>query len=138
MTGRFEILEHTADVGIEASGDSCEEAFAAAAEGLAILLGAWSLGEGEPRDVLVEAPDREALLVAWLDELLYLHETAEVVFGGFDVKRVGEGDLDAAVRMAPGAGRPLEGTAVKAATFHRLSVAPEPDGTCRVRAYLDV
>ena len=138
MTGLFEILEHTADVGIEASGASCEEAFAAAAEGLATLLGAWFPGEGAPRDVLVEAPDREALLVAWLDELLFLHEAEEVVFGGFDIHRVGEGDLDASVLAAPAAGRALEGNAIKAATFHRLRVASEAGGACRVRVYLDV
>jgi protein archease len=135
---RFEILEHTADVGIEATGDSCEEAFAAAAEGLATILGAWFPGTGELREVIVEAPDREALLVGWLDELIYLHEAEDLVFGGFDVRTVGERELAAAVRARLAAGREVEGTGVKAATFHRLEVAQRPDGSWVARVYLDV
>jgi SHS2 domain-containing protein len=136
--GSFEILEHTADVGVEAAGDTCEEAFEAAAQGVAVLLGAWFPEEGEERDVLVEAPDREALLVGWIDELLFLHESRDVVFGGFTVRRVDDGELDGSARTAPTGNRALEGTAIKAATFHRLRVAQKQDGTWRARVYLDV
>jgi SHS2 domain-containing protein len=66
--------------------------------------------------------------VAWVDELLYLQETGDAVFGGFEVARVGERDLDATVRLAPAAGRPLEGQHVKAATYHRLRLAREEGG----------
>jgi SHS2 domain-containing protein len=136
--GSFEILEHTADVGVEAAGDTCEEAFEAAAQGVATLLGAWFPGEGEERDVLVEASDRDALLVGWIDELLFLHESRDVVFGGFTVRRVDDGELDGSARTAPRGDREVEGTAIKAATFHRLRVAREEDGTWRARVYLDV
>jgi SHS2 domain-containing protein len=138
VVGRFEILEHTADVGIEATGDSCEEAFAAAAEGLAALLGAWFPGQGEPREVLVEAPDREALLVGWLDEIIYLRDAEDLVFGGFDVRTVEDRELVAAVHAGPAEGRGEEGTGIKAATFHRLRVAQRPDGSWAARVYLDV
>lgn len=134
----FEILEHTADVGIRGTGATPEEAFASVAEGLASLMGAWFPGEGEERPVRVEAADREALLAAWVDELLYLHEAGDAVFGSFRVERVGEGELEAVVAVAPRAGRELEDVGVKAATFHRLRVAEEPDGTWEARIYLDV
>lgn len=137
MSGSYEVLEHTADVGLLARGETCEEAFAAAAEGLAEILGAWFLSQGEEREVLVEASDVEALLVAWLDELLYLSEAADAVFGGFDVERVGERELAARVRLAPRAGRGLDGQHVKAATYHRLRVAREDPG-CVARVFLDV
>jgi SHS2 domain-containing protein len=138
VNGRYEILEHTADVGIEATGATLEEVFEASAEGLAGLLGAWVPGEGEPRDVIVEASDRGALLVAWLDEILYLREAKDLLFGGFDVQGVSEGELEATVRGAPARGREIEGTGIKAATFHRLEVSRQPDGTWRGRVYLDV
>jgi SHS2 domain-containing protein len=138
VSRRFEILEHTADVGIDATGDTCEEAFAAAAEGLAVLLGAWVPGRGDPREVMIEAPDREALLVGWLDELIYLHEAQDLVFGGFDIRTAGDRELAAAVRTAPAEGRRPEGTAIKAATYHRLRVARRSDGTWGARVYLDV
>lgn len=134
----FEILEHTADVGLQSSGAKVEEAFAGVAEGLATLLGAWFPGEGSERDTQVEAGDREALLAAWVDELLYLHEVQDVVFGGFFVERVNDGNLEARVRIAPRGERVLEGVGVKAATYHRLHVGKEPDGTWFARIYLDV
>lgn len=136
MSASYELLEHTADVGILARGDTCEEAFGAAAEGLAEILGVWFPGEGQEREVRVEAPDVEALLVAWLDELLYLAETADVVFGGFAVDRVGEGEVVARARVGPRVGRELDGQHVKAATYHRLRVSSEE--RCEARVYLDV
>ena len=136
MTGSFELLEHTADIGIRAGGDTLEDAFAAAAEGLASILGAWFPGEGESSVVRVEGRDPEALLVAWLDEILFLRETRDAVFGGFEVRSVGRG-LDALVRVAPAAGRRIEGQGVKAATYHRLEVRRGPEGAETV-VYLDL
>jgi len=136
VTGSFELLEHTADIGIRATGDTLEEAFAAAAEGLASILGAWFPGEGESRVVRVEGRDPEALLVAWLDEVLYLREAEDAVFGGFEVRSIGD-ELEAVVRLAPAAGREIEGQGVKAATYHRLEVRRDPGGAETV-VYLDV
>jgi SHS2 domain-containing protein len=138
VTGRYEILEHTADVGIQAEGQSLEEVYAAAGEGVAHLLDAWFPGEGEPREVYVEGDDRGALLVAWLDELLYLNEVLGLVFGGIDVLSVDERELRATVRAGPAGDREVEGVAIKAATFHRLDVSPLPDGSWRATVYLDV
>lgn len=137
MGGTYELLEHTADVGIRASGPRLEDVFEATARAVAEILGAWFPGEGEPTAARIEAPDREALLVAWVDELLYLFETRDAVFGGFEVPRIGETDLEAEVLLAPIGERELAGQHVKAATYHRLRLAPE-DGSWVGRIYLDV
>lgn len=137
MSRDHRFLEHTADIGIRATGETLEDAFAAAAEGLAELLGAWFPGEGEERPVEVEAPDREALLVGWLDELLYLHETGDLVFGGFQVDDVEHGRLRARPRVAPRGNRELESQGVKAATYHRLRLAEE-GGRWVAEVYVDV
>lgn len=138
MTSSFEILEHTADVGLKGRGRTLEEAFAGVGEGLATLLGTWFPGEGKERGVLVEARDLESLLAAWVDELVYVHETEDVVFGGFRVQRVSEQGLGAQVRVAPRGARNLEGIGVKAATYHRLQVGQAADGSWFARIYLDV
>jgi SHS2 domain-containing protein len=138
MTSSFEILEHTADVGLRGRGARLEEAFAGVAEGLASLLGAWIPGEGEEQRVRVEGRDLESLLAAWVDELLYLHETHDIVFGGFVVRRLDDRALEAQVRTAPRGDRELEGVGVKAATYHRLEVGREEDGSWFARIYLDV
>ena len=138
MTGAFELLEHTADVGIRATGDSPEEVFAAAAEGLASILGAWFPGEGEEHPIEVHADDQAGLLVSWLDELLYLHESRDAVFGGFDVRRVEDSELEAGVRLAPRGNRDLEGVGVKAATYHRVRLEREPNRGWVADVYVDV
>lgn len=135
---RFEILEHTADVGLRARGTRLEEAFAGVAEGLATLLGAWFRGVGTEQRVHVEGQDLDSLLAAWVDELLYLHEVQDAVFGGFNVERVSDQRLDARVRTAPRGDRKLEGVGVKAATYHRLEVGRSTDGSWFARIYLDV
>ena len=137
MTRGHEILEHTADVGIRARGSTIGEAFAAAGEGLAELMGAWFPGQGHERLVHAEGADRDALLVAWIDELLFLHEAQDSVFGGFDVDEVSEDRLRARVLVAGRAGRELEDVGIKAATYHRLRVEPEGDGWV-AQIYLDV
>lgn len=120
MTAHFEILEHTADIGLHLEADSLGEVFQAAGEGFATLQGAWFPGVGEEREVDVRAVDNPGLLVAWINELLYLQEAEDAVFGGFAVKNVTEGALQAVVKIAPRAERELEAVGVKAATYHRL------------------
>jgi len=135
----FEILEHTADVGIRATGDTLEEAFASAGRALAELLGAWFPGEGEERLVAVgSARDPGDLLAVWLDELLFIHERDDIVFGRIEVDGVTEHDLAGRIWVAPRGERRLEGTGVKATTYHRLRVEREEDGGWILEAYLDV
>jgi SHS2 domain-containing protein len=138
MTERFEILEHTADIGLRARASTREELYEALGEGLATLQGAWFPDRGAERAVRVEATDPEALLVSWLDELLYLHEAKDAVFAGIAVDHVDDTSLSGRVRMSPRGDRELEGVGVKAATYHRVEVAREPDGAWTGRVYLDV
>ncbi len=137
MTARFEILEHTADIGLSLEGETMEEVFQAAGEGFATLQGAWFPGVGEEREVEVRAVDNPGLLVAWINELLYLQEAEDAVFGGFDVTRAADGALHAVIRIAPRAERELEAVGVKAATYHRLRLE-RGSGGWSGDVYLDV
>ncbi len=137
MTARFEVLEHTADVGLRLQGDTLEEVFSAAGEGFASLQDAWFPPDGAGREIRVTADDLGGLLVAWLDELLYLHETEDLVFGGFDVAYAAEHELRAFVALAPRGDRVLEGTGIKATTYHRLRFERD-DGGWLAEVYLDV
>lgn len=137
MTRRFEVLEHTADVGLRLHGDSLEEVFRAAGEGFASLQDAWFPGDGDAREVRVLADDREGLLVTWIDELLYLQEAEDVVFGGFDIDYLAEHELRASVTMAPRGDRELEGVGVKATTYHRVAF-DEAESGWSAEVYLDV
>jgi SHS2 domain-containing protein len=147
----FELLEHTADVGIRARGATLEEAFEQATLGLAEIQGALVPGPGErtegqgervadpggPAAVQVAATDPGGLLVDWLNEVLWLAETRQAGVAGVRVDRVGDGVASGSVVLDSGGPVP-DGTFVKAVTYHRLRVEPDPAGGWLVEVYLDV
>jgi protein archease len=136
---RFELLEHTADVGIRARGATLEEAFEQATLGLAEVQGAPAPGPdpGERVGVRVSATDLGGLLVDWLNEVLWLAETRRAAVADVRVERVGDGTASGWVVLGSGGPGP-EGTFVKAVTYHRLRVEPDPGGGWLVEVYLDV
>lgn len=67
----YEFFEHTADIGLRASGATLPELFTHAAQGFVELVAEHSvLKPTATRTVHLEAPSVEALLQAWLTELL--------------------------------------------------------------------
>ncbi len=137
MADGFELLEHTADVGIRARGASLEAAFEQATEGLAEVLGALRPGDGEAVGIEVSAGDPGGLLVDWLNEVLWLREVRQAVVAGVRVERVRDGTAAGWVAFS-GDGPAPDGTFVKAVTYHRLRVEPDPGGGWLIEVYLDV
>jgi SHS2 domain-containing protein len=141
--GGFELLDHTADIGIRARGASLEEVFEHATKGLAEVQGALrpegsaEAGPGERVAVEVSAADPGGLLVDWLNEVLWLREVQQAVVTGVRVHRVGDGTASGEVVLAAGDPEP-DGTLVKAVTYHRLRVEPDPGGGWLAEVYLDV
>ena len=83
----YELIEHTADVGIKAYGKNISEAFENAAKGMFDIITDKSeieaVGEYE---IHLEAQDLEQLLVDWLSELLFLNSAKNLVFSFFKVE----------------------------------------------------
>ena len=136
--GSFEFMDHTADVGIVATGGDLKEAFAQAATGLFDFMADLSVvREEEAREVSVAASDRDALLVAWLNELLYICEVEHLYFRRFEVLELCETGLKArCYGEAYDPGRHRLRSGVKSATYHMLSV--EEGEPARVQVVLDV
>ncbi len=112
-------MDHTAEVELAIEADGEREVFAEALTALAELHGA-DAGDRDDDDqwrkLSAQAPDRPALLAAWLEELLFLAETE-----GFVATRIVElaltvDHVDATVAGFIGRPPPL----VKAVTYHRL------------------
>jgi SHS2 domain-containing protein len=135
--GGFEIVEHTADVGIRAAGDTLEEVFYQTTRGLIEIEDAWRPGEGDRLEITLEARDLIALMVDWLNEVLYLQDSRDAVFGDVVVDAVTPTSITGTVTIHPRE-EDLQGTAVKAVTFHRLEVLQGPDGGWRSLVYVDV
>ena len=138
MTGTgFEVLEHTADIGLRARGATVEEAFEQATLGLAEILDAWRPGEGGERlQIEVRDGDLGGLLVDWLNEVLYVLEVRGAALGGVRVERVGPHAVSGTLTLVPADGW-LEGVGVKATTYHRLRVEQVGDGWL-IEVYFDI
>lgn len=123
---RHWLAEHTGELEIRLAAPSLGELFAEAGRALAeVMAGASVTATGAARGVSLRAPDREALLVAWLDELLFLAERDKMVYGELRIERVTDRELVATVR---GAAVTDLRTQVKAATFHGLRIVEAGDG----------
>ncbi|HUV57039.1 MAG TPA: archease [Dehalococcoidales bacterium] len=138
MEKEFEILDHTADVGIIAYGASVNQAFANAAKGLFSLITELdSIEELFHRDIELVAPDRESLLVEWLNELIYLFDVENVVFKRFDITELNDTRL-----KARSYGEKVDSSkhklkmGVKAATYHMLKV--DKTNGCKVQVLFDI
>jgi len=138
MGKRFEVIDHTADVGIAAYGKDLKEAFANAAYALFSLMADLDgVGDASCHQVEVTAEDRSELLVAWLNELIYLFEVENVLFKRFDIGELKETRLRASCygeKIDPERHKMKMG--VKAATYHMLKVE-EGDGF-RVQVLFDI
>jgi len=133
------LLEHTADMGIEASGASLEELFAEAAYGLMeIIAGSPQAPCREERSVTVEGGDAAELLVNWLNEVLYLFEIKRFFPVDFEVEEIRWDRLHARVRGEPfdPQRHPVE-REVKAVTYHQIEVK-KIDGFWQARVYVDL
>jgi SHS2 domain-containing protein len=138
MKKDFEILDHTADVGIIAYGADLRQAFANAARGLFSLI--TELDDVEEvlhRDIELTASDEESLLVEWLNELVYHFDTESIVFKRFDIIQLNNTHL-----KARGYGEKVDSsrhklkTGVKAATYHMLKV--DKNNGFRVQVLFDI
>ena len=134
----FEILDHTADVGIIAYGADMSQAFANAARGLFSLI--TELDDVEEvlhRDIELTATDEESLLVEWLNELVYQFDTDGIIFKRFDIIQLNNTQLKARSygEKADSSKHKLK-TGVKAATYHMLKV-DRGDG-CKVQVLFDI
>ena len=139
MKNEFEIIDHTADVGIAAYGKDLKEAFANVARGMfSLMVDLDSVGDAVRRAVAVSADNREDLLVAWLNELIYLCEVENVLFSHFEVSELTDRKLAAVCfgeKIDPKRHQMKIG--VKAATYHKVRVE-EGKGGCRVQVLFDI
>ena len=134
MGKNFEILDHTADVGIVAYGADIGQAFANAARALFSLITELDdVEEVMHRDIELTAPDQESLLVGWLNELIYLFDAENMLFKRFDITQLSQTHLK--VRSygdkVDSSKHKLK-TGVKAATYHMLKIEKTNGGKVQV------
>jgi SHS2 domain-containing protein len=132
-TGKFEFLEHTADVYIAAHGTTLEEAFENAALAMFEVMTDTEKVNADVEDsVEVEAEDEYALLYSWLEALLVKFETKNMLYSKFKVLSIAEISEGFRIKaMVWGEKfneeKHTQKVAVKAVTYHRMEIIKEID-----------
>jgi SHS2 domain-containing protein len=129
-------IDHTSEVQLQVEAESLGGLAAEAGQALGLLLlrGAAPEPAGPSRELAVDSVDREALMVDWLNEILFVAETELWVPVEFEILESSPTRLRAAARGVPVEDRPAQ---VKAATFHGLRVEEE-DGGVQAEIIFDV
>jgi SHS2 domain-containing protein len=129
MSVGYELVDHTADIGVRLWAPTAEELFEQAALALfSLVCDPLHVDDLESVDVELEAESMDLLLAAWLNELLYVFEARSLVLTQFDIVELGERSLRARI-----SGEPLDTSrhiicgGVKAATLHELSLERRGD-----------
>lgn len=121
---RYEIIEHTADIGLRIFGHSQKDLFQNAA--LALFEQIADLSKVDKKKTIsieLEAPDKSELFVSWLRELLYQADVRKMVFSYFDIMQIDEFHLRG---VASGEeidlNKHIMKAEVKAVTYHQLKL----------------
>lgn len=122
----FTEIEHTADWAIRVHGATLPDLFVNAALGMYNLMADLSsVTPSLERVIEVKGVDAEALLVKWLNELIYHTEMDSEVFCGFSIQSLEPTSLRA---MAYGSRGSKLKKQIKAVTFHNLQIVSTSDG----------
>jgi SHS2 domain-containing protein len=135
----YELLDHTGDIGIKVWADDVKGIFQEAAKALfGIITDLEKVEAHLEREVIVEGSGHEELMVAWLSELLYLHEVEELLFCDFTILEIQGGSIKGVARGERfHEGRHCIKTAVKAVTYHQLEIQ-ERDGRWHAQIIFDI
>ncbi len=121
----YELIDHTADVGLKAYGKNLSEAFQNAAKGMFdIVTDSSEIESVGQYDIDLEAADLEQLLVDFLSELLFLNSAQNLVFGFFKVE-LDENKKSLSARVFGekfNISKHKIGDEIKAVTYHMLEV----------------
>lgn len=123
------MLDHTADIQMEVVGESLLELFVNAAQGLTRLIAErHDISADVKVEVALQADTVEDLMVDWLRELLFLHETQGFVLVRPEVVELSEQGIRAQLLGRSLLPHEIAPSEIKAVTYHDLSVEQTDKG----------
>jgi len=142
MTIRYEIIDHTADIGIKAKGVTLEELFTNAAYGMFDLM---VLRPKKPdsagvlhKNITINSVDKEHLLVKWLQELLYLFDRDGIIPLSYKFISLNDTELGSNVEVYKIESETIQlKHQIKAVTHHDIKIK-KADGLFEVTVIFDV
>ena len=136
----YEYLEHTADMGMVVRGKNLSELLMHAAQGLFETIAVvGTIDETVSIEIHLTAESVEELFVAWLDELIFRHETEEVFFKCAEIQQCCETEMSATVYGEPSNfDKHAVYTEIKSVTYHQLQVVQKGDGSWFAQVIFDL
>ena len=135
----YKLIEHTADMGIEARADSLPGVLRDMAKGLkALMFGDSPVFAKLDREITVQAEDLTELVVCWLNEVAYWCEKDNMVPAEFRIHLLNKAGIRATISGEPF--DPLRHSAerqVKSVTYHQACLEEVPGGWY-ARVYVDL
>lgn len=135
----FEILSHTADTGFRVTADTFEDLLAAAAGALAgIVMDCRNVQPLESLEIAAQGDDLEALVVNFLNEVLYVLDGRRFAVSRAAVTASGPHGVSAALIGEPRDDiRHPPSLVVKAVTYHQI-VVEQRGARWIAEVYLDI
>ncbi len=126
----YEIIDHTADLGIIVKGPDVKSLFILAAQAMTDLMVEGDISDKTAtRNVLVKGEDFPDLMVRWLGEILYLFEGENFIVHSIEIKSISPIQLKSTLSLSsfePEYHQVLR--EIKAVTYHQISVDKFDDG----------
>ncbi len=126
----YQIIDHTADLGIIVKGPDVKNLFILTAKAMIDLMVEGDISDKKvKRDVLVEGEDFPDLMVRWLGEILYLFESENLIVNSIEIKSISPIQLKSKLDLTnfdPEKHEILR--EIKAVTYHQISVDKTNDG----------
>lgn len=127
----YELIEHTADIGVRVFGRDLGEVFINSAKAMFDIIAepckACDSIKLNNFDLKIEGEDIEELFINWLNELLSLFEAQEALFKEFNINSLTEKKLIATASGCPRENCKIK-TEIKAATYHELKIEKTREG----------
>ena len=126
----YQIIDHTADLGIVVKGANIKDLFVNAADAMMDLMVKADISDkGAKRAVSVEAEDFPDLMVRWLGEILYLLDGEHLLVISTEIQSISPMQLQSTLRVVPfKRGHHEILREIKAVTYHQISVEKKNDG----------
>ena len=126
----YEIIDHTADLGMVVKGADARDLFTNAAYAMTDLMIEGDMGgKGAKRRITIEGDDYSDLMVRWLGEILYLFAAEKLLARRIVIKSMSPTRLQAVLSMIRFNGaRHQILREIKAVTYHQITVEEKPHG----------
>ncbi|HDI78444.1 MAG TPA: archease [Desulfobacteraceae bacterium] len=120
----YQLIDHTADLGVEVYGADLRSLFKNAALVLfELILSGQSPESAKPIEISLEAIDLPDLMVRWLSELLYIFEGEKRVVKDVEVVDIQDKNLYAQIYTIPYRDKYFQiENEIKAVTYHQLEI----------------